>query len=260
MTTTDSTAASHAPAVLEPSEYDKYMLRAPAEIQVVLHGLCTHVAQITVFFNEGQDMLLTSLADVASDHLVLDFGASGELNNKALEADRHFCVALLDKVRIQFILRRFDQVEYEGRPAFRTELPKELLRLQRREYYRLVTPVVRPLKCAMSIPLPEGKTHLYEASVFDISGGGMGISAPPDGIPFHAGMEIPDCRIDLPEVGLVTCRVRVCSVFEITLRSGVNIKRAGCEFISLSGQMGTLVQRYIIKVERERKARESGLA
>jgi c-di-GMP-binding flagellar brake protein YcgR len=49
-------------------------------------------------------------------------------------------------------------------------------------------------------------------------------------------------------------------VFEITLRSGARIKRAGCEFVKLPGQMSTLVQRYIIKVERERKARESGMS
>ena len=40
---------------------------------------------------------------------------------------------------------------------------------------------------------------------------------------------------------------------------GAIIKRAGCEFKNLSGPMLTLVQRYIIKVERERKAKERGL-
>jgi c-di-GMP-binding flagellar brake protein YcgR len=52
----------------------------------------------------------------------------------------------------------------------------------------------------------------------------------------------------------------VRSVFEMTTRSGSKSQRAGCEFVKLPGPMLTLIQRYIIKVERERKARESGMS
>jgi c-di-GMP-binding flagellar brake protein YcgR len=134
-----------------------------------------------------------------------------------------------------------------------------LLRLQRREFYRLTTPIARPLKCRMPLPLVGGDEHLHEATVFDISGGGIGISAPPEDVPFATQQQVQNCRIELPEVGIVTCTVKVCSVFEITLKSGARVKRAGCEFVKLPGPMATLIQRYIIKVERERKARESGL-
>ena len=52
------------------------------------------------------------------------------------------------------------------------------------------------------------------------------------------------------------CQSRVNLVDEDRL---VAMKRAGCEFCNLSGPMATLIQRYIIKVERERKARDSGI-
>lgn len=245
--------------LLEPGEYNQFMLRTHNEIMLVLRGLFTHVAQITVFFNEGRDMVLTTLAAVVDDHLILDYGPSSELNHKALAAEKHFCVALLDKVRIQFILRGLTKTELDGRPAFRAALPDEVLRLQRREFYRLVTPISRPLTCHIPIPLPNGNPHSHEARVFDISGGGIGLSAPPEGVPFGKEMRFPACRIELPEIGLVSGTLRVRSVFEITLRSGTHVRRAGCEFVNLPGPMMTLIQRYIIKVERERKARESGM-
>lgn len=246
------------PAVLEGDEYSRYMLHAPAEIRLVLRGLFEHVSQITVFFNEGKDMLLTTLAEVADDHLILDYGPSAEMNRKALEVEKHFCVTALDKVRIQFILRGFEKVEHEGRPAFRCAPPDELLRLQRREYFRLTTPIARPLKCTIPIPRA-GDIYLHEANVFDISGGGVGLSAPPESIPFEVGMDFPGCKIELPEVGFVKGTLRVKNVFEVTLRSGAHLRRAGCEFVNLPGPMMTLIQRYIIKMERERKARESGM-
>ena len=256
---TSSTSPANSPAVLEQGEYDHFMLRSPAEVVLVLRGLCEHVAQMTVFFNEGRDMLLTTLAHVAEDHLVLDYGPSSEMNRKALEAEQHFCVTTLEKVRVQFILRGFTKMEHEGRPSFRCALPDEVLRLQRREFYRLTTPLIRPLICMMPLPMPDGGLHMHEAHVFDISGGGMGISAPPEGAPFAAEMVFPNCRIELPEIGFVTGTLKVRSVFEVTLRSGTQVRRAGCEFVKLPGPMMTLIQRYIIKVERERKARESGM-
>ncbi|MEW6513306.1 MAG: flagellar brake protein [Pseudomonadota bacterium] len=245
--------------ILEAGEYDKYMLRSHAEVLMVLRGLRDHKSQITVFFNEGQDMLLTMLVDVTQDHLIFDVGPDEELNRKAEAAGKHYCVALLEKVRIQFLLGAFAHIMHEGRPAFLSTFPKELLRLQRREFYRLTTPIARPLKCRMSLPLTGSDEHLHEATVFDISGGGIGISAPADDVPFAMQQVITNCRMELPEVGIVTCTIKVCSVFEITLKSGARVKRAGCEFVKLPGPMATLIQRYIIKVERERKARESGL-
>jgi flagellar brake protein len=244
--------------ILETSEYDKYMLRTAAEVMMVLRGLRDRMAQITVFFNEGQDMLLTVLVAAANDHLIFDVGADEELNRRAVTADKHFCVTQLDKVRIQFLLGEFSRVTYEGRPALRGGLPRELLRLQRREFYRLITPIARPLKCRMALPAGAGE-YLHEATIFDISGGGIGISAPPHGVPLAMDQQVSNCRIELPEVGLIECAVKVCNFFEITLKSGAHVKRAGCEYIKLPGPMATLVQRYIIKVERERKARESGL-
>lgn len=245
--------------ILAAGEYDKYMLRTPAEMLMVLRGLRDRKAQITVFFNEGEDMLLTMLVEVAQDRLIFDVGPDEELNRRAAAAGKHYCVALLDKVRIQFLLGDFTPITHDNRPAFRSALPQELLRLQRREFYRLTTPIARPLKCRMSLPLASGGEQVYEATVFDISGGGIGIAAPPAEVPFAPLQQVPDCRIELPEVGIVTGTIKVCSVFEITLKSGARVRRAGCSFVDLPGPQATLIQRYIIKVERERKARESGL-
>jgi c-di-GMP-binding flagellar brake protein YcgR len=60
-------------------------------------------------------------------------------------------------------------------------------------------------------------------------------------------------------VATVTVKLRICSVMETRGRAGANMHRAGCEFVNLPGPMLTQIQRYIIKIERERKARDSGM-
>lgn len=249
---------AQAAPLLEPGDYARYLLHSKSEILFVLRSLAEHVSQVTVFFNEGKDLLLTTVIAVADDALIIDYGASSEMNRKALVADKLFCVASLKKVRIQFLLRGLTQVSYEGRPAFQARLPTDLLRLQRREFFRLTMPITRPLKCAMPITDAAGEAQVVEVNVVDISGGGLAIALP-DGVDFEDDQEFADCRIELPEVGAVTARVAIRNQFEITLRSGARVRRAGCEFVKLPGPAATLIQRYIIKVERERKARESGM-
>lgn len=248
-----------APPLLEAGDYAKYILHEKGEILFVLKSLLERVSQITIFFNEGKDLLLTTLIAVEGDRILLDFGASMETNRKALTVPKLFCVASLEKVRIQFLLRGLRQVDFEGRPAFSADYPTDVLRLQRREFFRLTMPITRPLKCQIPIAEAEsGNNFIIDVNVVDISGGGLAMALP-DGVVFDKDREFADCRIELPEVGVLTTTLRVCNQFEITLRSGAHVKRAGCQFVGLPGPMLTMVQRYIIKVERERKARESGM-
>lgn len=46
------------------------------------------------------------------------------------------------------------------------------------------------------------------------------------------------------------------NLFRVTNRDGSVTLRAGCEFTQLSGNMAATIQRYILKIERERNARE----
>ena len=57
---------------------------------------------------------------------------------------------------------------------------------------------------------------------------------------------------------VVTLTVR--NQFDVTTRSGSRYVRVGCEFANMSAAKLTVVQRYITRVERERKARLNGFA
>jgi hypothetical protein len=63
----------------------------------------------------------------------------------------------------------------------------------------------------------------------------------------------------LPDEGLLVANLCVRNKFDVTTRSGSRYIRVGCEFVSLPGARMSMVQRYITRVERERKARISGM-
>ena len=244
--------------LMEADDYSRYLLHSQSEIRFLLRALIQSGDLITAYFNQASDFLLTALLAIDDDGIVLDFGASREMNGKALSAVKLILIATHDKVKIQFSVPWVREIRHEGRPAFRAPMPEQVLRLQRREYYRLTAPVAQPLKCALVQMLPNGERRAVEAQVVDISGGGIAVIAPPSGFEFAVDLEFETCELDLPDAGLIRAKLKVRNVFEVTLRNGTRVRRSGCQFMNLPGNMISKIERYIMKIERERKARGAG--
>ncbi|MBK8120173.1 MAG: flagellar brake protein [Sulfuritalea sp.] len=142
------TAAQNLAAeLLSTDEFSQYMLNSKSEMFAIFRGMVEHVSQITMFFKEGRDMVLTDMISYGDNGLLLDLGASPEMNSKALEARKLFCVTQLDKVKIQFILRGLERIETKGRAG-----------VPRRPARQRAAP-------AASRVLPAGHTHRAPAEV-----------------------------------------------------------------------------------------------
>jgi c-di-GMP-binding flagellar brake protein YcgR len=94
--------------------------------------------------------------------------------------------------------------------------------------------------------------------IVDISVGGVCLAGLPADLPLNADTRFGESGIDLPEGGAVIADLQLRWMVDVVNRSGVPSKRAGFEFLRLPHAKSTLIQRYITKTERERKARESG--
>ena len=245
------------------NDYSKFLLYSKSEIVFVLRSLIQKGAMVTVYFDQGKSFLLTSLLALTQDNseFILDIGSDHEMNSKALETDKLIFTTSIDKVKIQFSINKLSGTTYDGRPAFCGALPETLLRLQRREYFRLSTPIASPIKCIIPMKRADGSALTVEAPLLDISGGGVGLMVHPEqsGL-YQAEMAFKDCKISLPDEGLLVTTLRVRNSFEVTTKSGSHYVRVGCEFLDLQGSRLTMIQRYITRIERERKARMSGMA
>ena len=238
------------------ADNSQYLIHAKAEIVYVLRAVMQKTELVTAYINQGNDFVLTSILEVDpdSDSLILDYGASENSNQKALKAEKIVFATTQDKVRVQFVATRMESVNFKGREAFRVKLPKELLKLQRREYYRLTTPVANPIKCLITIS-DGGKA---EVTIVDISVGGIGVVCYDQAIELEPDTVYEGCRIVLPEIGTVITNLAIRTTFEVTLKNGNVSKRSGCEFVNISGGMQAMIQRYILKLDRDRRAKLAG--
>jgi c-di-GMP-binding flagellar brake protein YcgR len=246
----------------QTDDYRQFLLHAKPEIVSVLRSLVQKRAIVTAYFNHGQSFLLTVLLAInpEKNEIIFDISNDKEMNRRALKAGKFIFTTAIDKVKIQFSLNKLSAEQYEGRPAFRAEIPESLLRLQRREYFRLSIPISNPVRCIISTLSADGRALSTTTHLLDISGGGAGLLVPPEQASlYERGVVLDNCKIMLPDEGLLAATLCVRDIFDVTTKSGHRYLRAGCEFVNLPGSRLTTIQRYITRVERERKARLSGM-
>ena len=166
------------------------------------------------------------------------------------------CISTKDKVKIQFSLLGVVPIKHKGCDALLGEVPDSLVRLQRREFYRLATPKANAIKTMLPMKQVDGSIKTLPVVVADISAGGVRLNLPQDNVSLEVDEQFIGVSINLLDVGIVTADLQVRNIYDVTMPNGKSHKSAGCQFIKLTGPMMTkLIQRYIMQIERERKVR-----
>jgi c-di-GMP-binding flagellar brake protein YcgR len=242
-------AMPHLPA--DANDDGKYRIASRVEIVAILRDLLKGGELVTAYFNGGRDFVVTAVLEVDTERgfAVLDSGANPQLNERLLASAQISATASQHGVRIQFKAGPIQAVTFEGRAAFRVPIPDSLVKLQRREFYRMPTPLTRPVKC--ELPAKDGGRA--QVVIADISVGGVCLMGEPQGISLDLGQTLPGCRILLPDMGVVTTDLVVRNSYTVTLKNGAASRRTGCEFVRLGAQQEAMVQRYIMKLDRERR-------
>lgn len=234
---------------------ERFLVESRVEIAFILRCAMNEGAMAVVSFNQGRDSFVTAVLSVdgAAGHYVIDASQDEAVNQRLALASRILFSSYQGKVRIQWEADRARAVSFEGHPAMLIPLPAVLRKYQRREYFRAETPVMRPVQC--TIPLEEGRSVV--ANLFDISLGGVGLTGLPADFPIEIGREFPGCTIVLPEFGVLSVTLQIRNADEVALRDDRVLRRAGCAFVGLPPGADSMIQRYIIRLERDRRYRTS---
>ena len=244
----------------ELESWHDYEVESRREIVALLRQISEKKQLIRLLVKGEADVCVTSLLAVDPDGggIVLDRSISQEQNARIVAAPKVMCETSLDKIRILFSLQNLGETRFEGGIALRADIPATLIRLQRREFYRMPTPVTTPVLATIQLPadLGGGKTSLPLA---DISCGGIAILDNKHQLGTTIGATYRDCRVELPEIGAVTTSLQIRNSLEMTLLNNKTTRRLGCQFVDISRGNMAAVQRYITRLERERNARLAGL-
>lgn len=226
---------------------DKFFLLGQREILGALNDLAHWREPVTVYFNDGQQFIVTMILSARSDGLVFDIGGDAR-SNKLLEKART-CVFLAhpDGIRVQFSGTDPQRFMWGDQDAFWVPIPTRIIRMQRREYFRNQLPIVDPLM----VKLFDDQGHMIANwPIYDLSVGGFSVqlSGPPE---LKLQDRIAKILIVLGARNVVHCEGVVRHITPLD-RSKTGKYRVGFSFQKLPHSMDVAIQKHINQLEYER--------
>jgi len=235
--------------VLSKEKDEKLRISSQKEIKFVMQYIADRGNRVALYYDKEKDFILTTLLAVGDTGFWLEQSRNNTDNRCVAESNQLIFVSSHLQNKVQFTVNQANSVMYQGLPAFYLPLPDSIYRLQRRDYYRLATTMTDPLHCVIAgKPSPDIKPR--EFIIMDISCGGVGLTCTETDVELTPGQSFPDCRIELPELGMIRGTIEVKNLVTLPSKSGNTLKRAGCEFKNLDGASIILLQRYVTNMQR----------
>lgn len=228
---------------------EQFTVYSRVEIITVLRQVLEEGVLITAYCEGSADFAVTAMLALNPDfeEVVFDNASDPVAQRRLLAADALTFVCFLAQVKVQFRARGAEVTTFEDKPAFRVRLPEALLRLQRREAFRVRTPLTRPAHCL--VPYSDDGKHYEKLRMLDVSVGGMALLTYPERFDLTSGAVIDACFLDLPGIGSVSAGIRVQHVD--ALARDERARRVGCEFVNLAPQSRLMLQRYVNLLDAE---------
>jgi flagellar brake protein len=234
----------------EAPDLERYWLYSKFEIDSLIARLCDERVPMTVYWGRDGQFAVTQImkVDGVRNEVHFDLPNNPEQQMQLLDAGTLVCVAFVESVKLQFTIDSPRRSSEGGYPTFLTAFPDRVLRLQRREYYRVRTPESISASCL--VPYAGDQAQYESLRVLDVSVGGLAMLAYPRHFDPASGSVIDRCYLDLPGVGTVTVRMRGAHVEPS--KDG-QARRCGCEFVDLSPQARMMLQRYVHRIDVEQR-------
>jgi c-di-GMP-binding flagellar brake protein YcgR len=236
-------------------EEERFLVHSAAEVVQILRAIRDRAAMLTAYFGDGTEFALTSLLEIdpESEALLFDMPAKASLVPRLVAGGPVTFTTHLEGIKIKFQVDELVPAAHAGRQTLSSRMPEGVVRMQRREFFRVGCPVSNPPKC--TVPYNAGGQALrVEFDVFDVSVGGIALLSRQQKLALEPGEVYQGCTIALPGEGAFTTALEVRNVLPVALRSGT-ATRVGCRFIRPPGEGIARLQRYTMRIERERRAK-----
>lgn len=209
------------------------MLRAPEEIARVLNSLVMRGEPLFSDLGGGKHLFRSRLrfVDPARAYIIVELSADEAANHALLARPRASFHAEPGGWRVEFAAADpKPTAAHEGAPGIRLRFPEIVAGHRRRAEDRAEVPKQQPLRCIVD----EAGIMPFEATMANVSKGGIGFLQYDPGISLEPGTVLKGCRIDGPggESVVVDMEVRYSQM--VDLGDGKQAQSSGCRFLNLT--------------------------
>ncbi|NDU88071.1 MAG: hypothetical protein G3I09_07850 [Ferrovum sp.] len=235
-----------------PTEEHAFKIDAPKAIQGIVRDIARHAERVALYYDSAEGgVIVTVILEVGPDGFWLDATHDGNINGKIqASASRYFVSAHL-QAKVQFPVTQLELQRHDDVETFFVPFPEQLMRLQRRDFFRLYLPQ-GALICDVSLPDQGTVTEPLRFTVRDISEGGVALLCEQNDPRLQPGIQVQDCRLTLEDGSELIFGLQVRHSVLTRMPSGDEKTCIGCRFITLSARMAAQLQRFITRRQRER--------
>lgn len=233
---------------------EDFIVRHNLQILQILKALKDEQNDLKVSFNHGEEDYVTRIIHFAADHkhLYLDITIDEDFNKRMI-ASPELLIHKDNGIRIKWKAQNHSVAKMTDGYALKMETPKALVRLQRRELFRLKPPMTTPIPCEIPVPdheNPKGKKNI-QYHLVDVSLGGVGLIIQNALHPsIQVGAIFEGCTINFPNLDQALLNLEVKNIIALNSNQSEEKYRVGLEFKNPSRSSESLIQKYTFNLER----------
>jgi c-di-GMP-binding flagellar brake protein YcgR len=228
-----------------------YSLYSPSQIVNRLMLLFNNKCLLSADIGDSRDSFLTTIIEIDKEKktIILDYGPKEYLNNQLLNASKTMFRTEFTGIKAGFRGESIKKIRHNGEWAFAMPIPKSMLWLQRREFYRIRSPIAKYSYCEIILPDQEPlKLNIYDISV---SGFSMLTYSTPLAAQLLEMGHFEKCKLVLTDAGEGIISFDVLYTCIINPPKLNKIEKLGCKFTEVEKAFDTTIQRYMQQIERE---------
>ena len=235
----------------------EFLIRQKPQIINHLALLLKQKSLFNLYFDDKESFITTLLGiDPSKDRVFLDYGPKDYLNKKVLNSTNIRFRTTYTGIKISFEGSDIKSMTYKGQPAFSMAIPKSLLWRQRRQFYRVKSPLSKN-SCLILITedTPPINLRLYDISISGFSV----LNESSDLVELLTpGKEFKGLQLILENMAKDTISFTVQHNIALNPNNPKKpdkIQKIGCRFTDISPAFESSIQRYMQQIERENKQR-----
>jgi len=243
-------------------DISKYLDYNPKRVLSYLKILLKERCLISAAFGVGEkDTFLTAIIEIdeKKQNLTIDCGPKEYLNKRLQSSAVIKFSTKYQGIKVRFEGRKVKKSGDSSQPSFIIPIPNSIYWLQRRQFYRVKSPLSKKSFCIVSFYKPETEEEItVELPLHDISGSGFSLINESEELSemFSPSSKFENCilKLENEEDQSILFEVKHATpIIPNKIQAGVYI---GCYITNITSRMESTIIRYMQNIDREIKQKQ----
>jgi c-di-GMP-binding flagellar brake protein YcgR len=232
----------------DSSDMSKYEISSKRQIIGLINAILEKRQLLNISSEHSTESAISAIISIEDNSIIIDCAKLTEFNLILIKSKTIRIETVLDHIKIIFLAQNKGHCLFQGSDAIRIDIPTQLTRLQRREFYRVPTPSINPATCQIAIE-KDGRIEILKFPIKNISAGGIQITDELLDVDLTTEKIYEKCTLDLLDISPVISTLTVRNSYSYLKNNGHMGMRVGLQFSSLSMKDVNNIQKYISKTE-----------